>query len=235
MAKMTQQEDDPIPQEIVDRMMTKCGRRCCICRRFRPLRLQVHHIVERSKGGTHEEDNLIVTCQTCHSDVHSHVPFMRRFTVAELKGHRDAVIKLVSEGTLPATDVDDTDVVFDLIARILGEQKKPTTELMPEAQEILIAACAVEGQQQGNIVLSFDSTGCILTCANNGKRIPHQDRRGQARCKKALEQLVECKLIEDSGMRSGPGGNLIGRYFTRYEGYLAADELLAAGAESPRI
>src|SRR5439155_21465224 len=130
------------------------------------------------------------------------------FTVAELKGHRDAVIRLVSEGTLPATDADDTDAVFDLIARILGQQQKPTTQLMPEAQEILITTCAGEGEQQGKIILSFDGAGWVLACANKGKRIPHQDRRGQARYKKALEQLVECKLIEDSGMKSGQGGNL---------------------------
>jgi len=85
-------------------------------------RLQVHHIIERAKGGTNEEDNLIVTCQTCHSDVHSHVPFMRRFTRDELKGHRDALIQLVSGGALPAEDADDTDEVMSIYARLLGKQ-----------------------------------------------------------------------------------------------------------------
>jgi 5-methylcytosine-specific restriction endonuclease McrA len=46
-----------IPQDLVDRMMVKCGRRCCICRRFLPTKLQVHHIIERANGGTNEEDN----------------------------------------------------------------------------------------------------------------------------------------------------------------------------------
>src|SRR5947209_16995399 len=72
-----------------------------------PTRRSSDLIVERSKGGTHDEDNLIVTCQTCHTDVHSSVPFMRRFTPAELKGHRDALIKLVSAGTLPSNDTED--------------------------------------------------------------------------------------------------------------------------------
>lgn len=229
MAK-DEQDDGAIPQDTVDRMMMKCGRRCCICRRFRPLRLQVHHIVDRSKGGTIDEDNLIVTCQTCHSDVHSHVPFMRRFTEAELKGHRAAVIRLVSEGTLPATDVDDTDEILALIARIAGRNQQPVTELMPEAKETLVIACSADGDQQGKIVLSFDGTGWVLACANKSRRIPHQDRIGQARCKKALEQLSECKLIEDTGRKSWPGGNLIAWYATRYEGYLVADELLAAEA-----
>ena len=48
-----------IDLEVIDRMMVRCGRRCCICRRFRPTKLQVHHIVERSQGGSDDEDNLI--------------------------------------------------------------------------------------------------------------------------------------------------------------------------------
>jgi hypothetical protein len=228
MAKKKQDkpEDDPIPPETVDQMMLKCGRRCCICRRYRPTRLQVHHIKERSDGGTHDEDNLIVTCQTCHTDVHSHVPFMRRFSEAELKGHRDALIKLVREGTLPATGTEDADVILDLISRILGQKDTPKTELMAEGRAVLITACE-EGEHQGRIMLSFDGAGWQFACGNKEMRLPHSDRRRQAAYKKALEQLEECKLIEDTGMKSGQGGNLIGWWTVRYDGYLAADELAA--------
>lgn len=208
--KNEEPEDDPIPPETVARMMVKCGRRCCICRRFRPIRLQVHHIVERSDGGTHDEDNLIVTCQTCHTDIHSYVPFMRRFTAEEQKGHRDTLIKLVGEGTLPASDSDDTDAVFTLIAQILGQQQpKQPTELMPEAQAILATACR-EGENQGRILITFDNAGWTLACGDKSRRIPHTDRRGQARCDKAIEQLVECKLIQDAGVQRGSGGNIKG-------------------------
>jgi hypothetical protein len=58
MAKKKQDEpDDDIPEEIVDKMMIACGRRCCICKRYRPTKLQVHHIQERARGGTHDEEN----------------------------------------------------------------------------------------------------------------------------------------------------------------------------------
>ena len=49
-----------VPQSVVDELMAKCARHCCICRRFRPLHLIVHHIVERNDGGTDEPGNLIV-------------------------------------------------------------------------------------------------------------------------------------------------------------------------------
>jgi 5-methylcytosine-specific restriction endonuclease McrA len=82
-----------LPDDLVATMMVKCARRCCICRRFRPTKLQVHHIIERNQDGDNDEENLIVICLSCHSDVHTTVPFTRRFTVEELKGHRDAVIR----------------------------------------------------------------------------------------------------------------------------------------------
>jgi hypothetical protein len=107
-----------IPPERIDSMMVKCGRRCCIWRRFRPTKLQVHHIIERNHGGTDDEDNLIVICLACHTDVHTKVPFARRFSVEELKGHRDAVIERngtdadlkdlsLSHGDYPSADFAD--------------------------------------------------------------------------------------------------------------------------------
>lgn len=44
---------DNIPTDLVDRMMVKCACRCCICRRFRPTKLQVHRVVERNLGRSH--------------------------------------------------------------------------------------------------------------------------------------------------------------------------------------
>jgi hypothetical protein len=37
---------DNIAPELVDKMMIKCARRCCICLRFRPTKLQVHHAAD---------------------------------------------------------------------------------------------------------------------------------------------------------------------------------------------
>lgn len=34
-------------------------------------KLEVHHIIYRSNGGSNEEDNLITLCHTCHKGVHS--------------------------------------------------------------------------------------------------------------------------------------------------------------------
>src|SRR5437868_932579 len=154
-----------IPPERIDSMMVKCGRRCCICRRFRPTKLQVHHIVERNAGGTDDEDNLIVICLSCHTDVHTKVPFARRFSVDELKGHRDAVVKMVADGKLPVSDTDDTDEAITGLVEKMRAITKPRIELLPEAVEILAKAVNVDGGGQGLVHYvknDIDAGYCLL-------------------------------------------------------------------------
>ncbi|MGZ9698178.1 HNH endonuclease [Bacillus safensis] len=40
-------------------VLAKCARICCICREFKPLYVQVHHIREKADRGTDDFDNLI--------------------------------------------------------------------------------------------------------------------------------------------------------------------------------
>lgn len=45
---------------------------CKFCKgKHKDSKLEVHHIVFRSKGGSDEESNLITLCHTCHKDLHS--------------------------------------------------------------------------------------------------------------------------------------------------------------------
>ena len=89
-----------IPQNHADNLLADCGRRCCICRRFKPLHLQVHHIQPREEGGTDNPDNLIALCVTFHSSVHTKTNMTRNFTLTELKQHRDNTIAAVRDGRL---------------------------------------------------------------------------------------------------------------------------------------
>ena len=44
---------------------------CQCCRgKHKDSKLEVHHIIFRSQGGSDEEDNLITLCSTCHYNVH---------------------------------------------------------------------------------------------------------------------------------------------------------------------
>lgn len=42
----------------------------CQCCGKKKVRLEVHHIIYRSNGGTDDESNLITLCEDCHSGVH---------------------------------------------------------------------------------------------------------------------------------------------------------------------
>ena len=45
---------------------------CQCCKgKYKDSKLEVHHIVFRSRGGSNEENNLITLCHTCHKDLHS--------------------------------------------------------------------------------------------------------------------------------------------------------------------
>ena len=45
---------------------------CQCCKgKHKDSKLEVHHIIYRSQGGSDEESNLITLCHTCHKDLHS--------------------------------------------------------------------------------------------------------------------------------------------------------------------
>ena len=45
---------------------------CQYCKgKHKDSKLEVHHIIFRSQGGSDEESNLITLCHTCHKDLHS--------------------------------------------------------------------------------------------------------------------------------------------------------------------
>ena len=212
-----------VPPETADAMMVKCARRCCVCRRFRPTKLQVHHITERSSGGSDEEGNLIVVCFSCHSDVHSRVPFARRFTRAELAGHRDALVAAVAVGVFPSDDCDDADPALGRVAgSAVASLAAPS--LLPEAVELLLRAVAVEGGAQGHISATDYDGGFAAWVGHGAALAGNWDKRTQAACKRGLGQLAGSGLVERDGEAS---------YEVAHDGYLAADEIASLGSGAP--
>ncbi len=204
-----------IPQRIVDELMARCRRRCCICRRFDPLHLQVHHIVERSDGGTDDPDNLIVVCITCHSDVHSDTKLTRRFTPEELKQHRDALFDVVAQGQLSPEARGETDIsrLIDTVVSGVLPQSSPSLEprdmLSPDAMEQLLKAVKSDGT-------IFDLSEVF------GSGMTVEDVRERSRWKAALDELEQHELA------AWVSGKL---YRVTHTGFLLADEILAAGSE----
>ena len=91
---------------IKEETLVAAGRRCCLCTRYKGVRLEVHHIVPTSDGGTDDYDNAIALCFDCHADVghyNPHHPRGNRFTPTELRKHRRRLYRQIEYGTLSST------------------------------------------------------------------------------------------------------------------------------------
>jgi hypothetical protein len=216
--------DMPGSQRVVDEVLSKCARHCCICRRFRPLHLQVHHIRERSEGGTDDFENAFPICISCHADVHTQTKLTRRFTRSELKAHRDAVYQLVAEGKLPTPDpeVAPIDSMSAAIIRVIRSSSKLATPneaspLSAEAAEILVLAA------NSSIPINFLKYDGGLTYHVGGKALSEPgDLRTEAKYRKAMNDLLGKGLIEQ----------IDDQLFLTDLGYTVADDLLSAQCQT---
>jgi hypothetical protein len=199
-----------IPDETANELLVKCGRHCCICRRFEPLHLHIHHIIEKSEGGSDDPDNLIPVCLTCHSDVHTHTKLTRRFTIDELKGHRNTVIQMVAEGKLVSknTDNDDADeLINEFIKSLFGKANSfdSDIQLPPHAVKILLDAA----RQRGVI----EDLSAFITGDTD-----LEDMREISERKDAIDTLVSAGLLDF-------GSDCL--YRVSHKGFLLADRLIA--------
>jgi len=199
-------------QTSAEDLLAKCGRRCCICRRFAPTHLQVHHIKPKGEGGTDETENLIAICVTCHSDTHTETKLTRRFTARELKMHRDALLELMTQGKLsPPGEAEPVGELIEAVVRAVqglgGTLTTDELDIPPESLELLLEAA--------------DNTGIIgAPVQDNAFGMSIEQVRSKAKLRHALEGLIGAGLAEHYG---GVAHTLT------YDGFLIADTILAAG------
>lgn len=78
-----------IPKDVRDRVYERDsydGWACCIyC--GKPRGIEVHHFIERSRGGKGIEENLVCLCKQCHTKIHQGDTDLQNFIRAYLSEH----------------------------------------------------------------------------------------------------------------------------------------------------
>lgn len=114
-------------KEVKAEVLVSCGRHCCICHKFRGLKIELHHIVLKSEGGEETVENCIPLCFDCHADQSSYDykhPRGTKYSREELKGHRDKWYSLVNQnlgtGTIEHLEQDKA-LILDIYKIIPAE------------------------------------------------------------------------------------------------------------------
>lgn len=95
------------------RALVAAARHCCVCHRYKGVKVEVHHIVPQSEGGADDFDNAIPLCFDCHTDAGHYNPRHprgTRFSSRELRTHRDSWYEIVRRNQIRSPE--DEDVLY---------------------------------------------------------------------------------------------------------------------------
>jgi len=77
------------PQSVVESVLIKCRRHCCVCDTFCGVKIVLHHM---DSADDYSEDNALPVCFNCHAEImhyNENHPMGRRYKKSELKKLRD--------------------------------------------------------------------------------------------------------------------------------------------------
>jgi hypothetical protein len=123
------------PSDVIESLLVKCHRYCCLCHKFCSSRIEVHHI---NPNGGNAEDNGIPLCFDCHAEVRAYDPSHpkgRKFTPSELKKHRDQWFSIMSKPPYtPRQEVspklEPSPISPEIFKSLRIDDQKPTRQLI---------------------------------------------------------------------------------------------------------
>lgn len=107
----------PFPKPVKEQAAVACNRCCCVCHKFKGIKLEFHHIKQEANGGENTFDNCIPLCFDCHADmcgVNPKHPKGNAYSEKELRMHRDKWYKECStkENVFVEATAGDIDALF---------------------------------------------------------------------------------------------------------------------------
>lgn len=97
-------------KNIKEKVLIETARHCCVCHRYKGVKVEVHHIKHKSLGGEDTYKNAISLCFDCHADAGHYNPKHPRgtkFSPTELKKAKDSWITQVKEHNISEPKVRD--------------------------------------------------------------------------------------------------------------------------------
>lgn len=90
--------------------LVAAARHCCVCHKYKSVKVEVHHIVHQNQGGSDNFDNAIALCFDCHADAGHYNPKHprgTRFSPKELRAQRDKWYEIVKENKIRSPEEED--------------------------------------------------------------------------------------------------------------------------------
>ena len=103
-------------QKIKNEIMVASARHCCVCRKSRGLKIEIHHILPKEQGGEDTFENAIALCFDCHADAghyYAKHPKGTKFSPTELFKHKETWFKIVERGNIPSIEDHDIQIEID--------------------------------------------------------------------------------------------------------------------------
>lgn len=178
-------------ESIANEVFVKCGRHCCLCGTYAGQKMELHHIKQAADGGDDSIENCIPLCFNCHAEVKAYNPRHpkgRKFTEAELKGHRDKYFAQYGTIVTSVETIDAKETFLNWIDRstedsinstIWGVRALDSTLPLRHGSVILIAGytgagksvfaqnIAIKNLKHGNRVAYFNLKESSETVLNN--------------------------------------------------------------------
>lgn len=85
-------------------ILVASARHCCVCHRYKGVKIEIHHIKPKEQGGKDTFENAIPLCFDCHSDAghyFSKHPKGTKFSPSELKKHKKKWFENVNKNSIP--------------------------------------------------------------------------------------------------------------------------------------
>src|SRR5680860_1676468 len=90
--------------KIKEDILVASARHCCVCHRYKGVKIEIHHIIPKEQGGEDTFENSIALCFDCHSDAGHYFaqhPKGTKFSIKELKKHKESWFSIVEKNSIP--------------------------------------------------------------------------------------------------------------------------------------